>query len=78
MTIYLYTCRHSDPSDLAQTFEKVYSSLIYAGQEGVPKETELNYHSAIQGAKAPPEGYPPTQPLVITPPPLNPGNQYQS
>jgi general secretion pathway protein D len=73
MTIYLYTCRHSDPSDLAQTLEKVYSSLIYAGQEGVPRETELNYHSAIQGAQSPPAGYPPTQPLVITPPPLNPG-----
>ncbi|HEY5234725.1 MAG TPA: hypothetical protein VIJ14_00995, partial [Rhabdochlamydiaceae bacterium] len=73
MTIYLYTCRHSDPSDLAQTLEKVYSSLIYAGQEGVPQETEFNYHSVIQGAKSPPEGYPPTQPLVITPPPLNPG-----
>ncbi len=73
MTIYIYTCRHSDPNDLALTLEKVYSSLIYAGQEGVPQETELNYHSTIQGAKAPPEGYPPTQPLVITPPPLNPG-----
>ena len=73
MTIYLYTCRHSDPNDIAQTLEKVYSSLIYAGQEGVPQETEINYHSAIQGAKAPPDGFPPTAPLVITPPPLNPG-----
>lgn len=73
MTIYLYTCRHSDPTDLSQVLEKVYSSLIYAGQEGVPRESEVNYQSAIQGAKAPPEGFPPTQPLVITPPPLHPG-----
>lgn len=73
MTIYLYTCRHSDPSDLALTLEKVYSSLIYAGQEGVPQETELNYHSTVQGAQSPPVGYPPIPPLVITPPPLNPG-----
>ena len=73
MTIYLYTCRHSDPNDLAQTLEKVYSSLIFAAQEGAPRETELNYNSTIQGAKAPPDGYPPAQPLVITPPPLNPG-----
>ncbi len=73
MTIYLYTCRHSDPNDLVQVLEKVYSSLIFAGQEGVPKETEINYNSMIQGAKAPPDGYPPAQPLVITPPPLHPG-----
>ncbi len=73
MTIYIYTCRHSDPTDLAQTLEKVYSSLIFAAQEGVPHETEVNYGSVIQGAKSPPEGYPPTQPLVITPPPLHPG-----
>jgi len=73
MTIYLYTCRHSDPNDLAQVLERVYSSLIFAAQEGAPSETDLNYQSAIQGAKAPPDGYPPAQPLVITPPPLHPG-----
>ncbi len=73
MTIYLYTCRHSDPNDLSQTLEKVYSSLIFAAQEGVPQETDLNYNSVIQGAKAPPDGYPPAPPLVITPPPLHPG-----
>jgi general secretion pathway protein D len=73
MTIYLYTCRHSDPNDLAQVLERVYSSLIFASQEGAPRETELNFNSAIQGAKAPPDGYPPAQPLVITPPPLHPG-----
>jgi general secretion pathway protein D len=73
MTIYHYTCRHSDPNDIAEVLEKVYSSLIFAGQEGVPQESEYTYHSQIQGAKAPPDGYPPAQPLVITPPPLNPG-----
>jgi general secretion pathway protein D len=73
MTIYLYTCRHSDPNDLAQTLQRVYVSLLFAGQESAPKESEINYSSQIQGSKAPPEGYPPMPPLVVTPPPLKPG-----
>jgi general secretion pathway protein D len=75
MTIHLYTCRHSDPTDLAHVLEKVYISLIHANQEGAPKETEVSYSSQIQGSKAPPEGYPPMPPLVVSPPPLKPGNQ---
>jgi general secretion pathway protein D len=73
MTVYLYPCRHSDPSDLAQILEKVYISLLTSNQESAPKETEINYSSQIQGAKAPPDGYPPMAPLVVTPPPLKPG-----
>lgn len=73
MTIYLYTCRHSDPNDLAQTLERVYISLLTANQETAPKETDVNYNSQIQGAKSPPDGYPPMPPLVIQPPPLKPG-----
>ena len=34
MTVFWYTCRHSDPVDLAEVLEKVYTSLIYSGIEG--------------------------------------------
>ncbi|HNA61812.1 MAG TPA: hypothetical protein PKW79_01910 [Rhabdochlamydiaceae bacterium] len=73
MTVHLYTCCHSDPADLAQILEKVYISLLTSNQETAPRETEINYNSQIQGAKAPPEGYPPLAPLVVNPPPLKPG-----
>ncbi len=36
MTIFSYTCRHSDPSEVAEVLEKVYTSLITSG---VPRET---------------------------------------
>lgn len=29
MTVFWYTCAHSDPNDLAEVLEKVYNSLIY-------------------------------------------------
>ncbi len=73
MTIHIYTCRHSDPTDLAAVLEKVYMSLITANQEPVSKETEVSFNSQVQGVKAPPDGYPPMAPLVVQPAPLKPG-----
>ena len=73
MTIHLYTCRHSDPTDLAHVLGKVYVSLLTSNQETAPKETEVSYSSQIQGSRAPPDGYPPMPPLVVSPPPLKPG-----
>ncbi len=73
MTIYLYTCRHSDPTDLAQVLERVYNSLLHSSQESGLKETDLAFNAQVQGTRAPPDGYPPVPPLVITPPPLKPG-----
>lgn len=72
MTIYLYTCRHSDPSDLAHVLEKVYVSLIHANQETTPKETEVSFSSQNPGSRSPADGYPPLAPLVVSPPPLTP------
>ena len=72
MTIYLYTCRHSDPTDLAHVLEKVYLSLIYTNQEA-PRELDANFSSQVQAARPPADGYPPMAPLVVTPPPLKPG-----
>lgn len=72
MTIYLYTCRHSNPDDLAKVLDKVYASLLTSNTEG-QKEAEINY--ASQGAQfKTPDGYSPTPPLVVAPPPLKPGS----
>ncbi len=72
MTIYLYTCRYTDPNDLVKVLEKVYLSLLNAPQEGPTKETDVSF-----GAQSPtgrvPEGYPPTPPLVVSPTPIKPG-----
>lgn len=41
MTLFLYTCRHNDPVDMAEVLEKVYASLIYSkidGQQTTPSE----------------------------------------
>lgn len=72
MTIHLYTCRHSDPTDLSTVLEKVYMSLITAHQEPFSRETEASFSSQSQGVK-PPDGYPSLPPLVVQPAPLKPG-----
>lgn len=38
MTVYWYTCRHSDPVDVANVLERVYLSLIFSGTEAGEKE----------------------------------------
>lgn len=61
MTIYLYSCRHSNPDDLAKVLDKVYASLLTSATEG-QKETEINYASQGAQFKTPPDGYAPTPP----------------
>lgn len=70
MTIFLYSCRHSDPTDLAAVLSKVYSSLLISNPEP-GKEFDLSYTGGGLGARAP-DGYPPSSPLVVAPPPLKP------
>jgi general secretion pathway protein D len=70
MTIFLYTCRHSDPTDLANVLSKVYSSLLISNPEP-GKEFDLSYIGQGIGARGP-DGYPPSSPLVVAPPPLKP------
>ncbi|MEM8727313.1 MAG: secretin N-terminal domain-containing protein [Chlamydiota bacterium] len=41
MTVYWYNCRHSDPIDLAEVLEKVYTALIYSGVEGQEPTPEM-------------------------------------
>jgi general secretion pathway protein D len=73
MTVYLYQCRHSNPEDLSKVLEKVYNSLLVSSTEA-NKETEVNFNSQGPQFKAPPDGYPPSAPLVVAPPPLKVGN----
>lgn len=73
MTVYLYQCRHSNPDDLAKVLEKVYNSLLVSSTEA-NKEMDLSLNTQGPQFKAPPDGYPPTAPLVVAPPPLKVGN----
>jgi general secretion pathway protein D len=73
MTVYLYQCRHSNPEDLSKVLEKVYNSLLVASTEA-NKELDVNYNAQGPQFKAPPDGYPPTAPLVVAPPPLKMGS----
>ncbi|MGL4540828.1 MAG: type II secretion system protein GspD [Candidatus Rhabdochlamydia sp.] len=70
MTVYLYPCRHSSPTDLAQILEKVYTSLLAASSD-TKKEAELNYSAPGSPFRMPPDGYPPVPPLVVAPKPIN-------
>lgn len=38
MTVHWYTCRHSDPVDIANVLEKVYLSLIFSGTDSGERE----------------------------------------
>jgi len=73
MTVYLYQCRHSNPDDLAKVLEKVYNSLLLASSEA-NKELDLTFSSQGPQFKTPPDGFPPTPPLVVAPPPLKAGS----
>jgi general secretion pathway protein D len=74
MTVYLYSCRYSNPDDLAKVLEKVYNSLLLASTEA-NKEVEANFASQGPQFKSPtPDGYTTTPPLVVSPPPLRVGS----
>lgn len=70
MTVFLYTCRHSDPTDLAKVLEKVYLSLLVTSSEN-PKEVDFTYSSQVPAGKSP-DGYPTVPPLIVAPPSLKP------
>ena len=73
MTVYLYPCRNSNPEDLAKVLEKVYASLLLAPTEGI-HESEATVSAQGPQFKSPPDGYPPSAPLVVAPPPLKTGS----
>lgn len=61
MTIYMYTCQHSDPVDLAKTLDRLYLSFLGAGQK--VENTEYNF----QG-----RGFRGDYPLPVPPQPFKP------
>jgi general secretion pathway protein D len=71
ITVFLYSCRHSDPTDLSAVLEKVYNSLLMVSPEP-SKELEVNYQNKNIGPNTP-DGYQPTPPLMIGPKPINSG-----
>jgi len=71
MTLFLYTCRHSDPVELSAVLEKVYESLFMAVPPDKRDNVDISY--AYKGGQPrPPDGYQTTPPLVVSPPPFNP------
>ncbi len=68
MTVFLYSCKHSDPTELAKVLDKVYTSLLYAAPEGENNNYEMNYSIQGPGVK-PPDGYAPNPPALANPPP---------
>ncbi|MDN3508876.1 MAG: hypothetical protein P0S93_02455 [Candidatus Neptunochlamydia sp.] len=55
MTFYWYNCRHSDPIDLAEVLEKVYTALIYSGVEGQEPTPEMHPIPSTRPNEPPPE-----------------------
>jgi general secretion pathway protein D len=72
MTVHVYSCRHSDPNDLAKVLEKVYNALLVSSTEN-RESYDLSYSSFGNQFKTP-DGYSPSQPLPVTPQPLHPGS----
>lgn len=70
MTVFWYTCRHSDPIEISEVMEKVYASLIYSGIEG---EEPIPHYSPMPPTRPlnPDQGGP-SNPASYGPPPYSP------
>jgi general secretion pathway protein D len=75
MTVFWYTCKHSDPSEVAEVLEKIYTSLIATGTTSGKEEPS-------KPSNQPPPLRPPleklmkddnTSQLVVNPPPAQAG-----
>ena len=71
MVVYWYTCRHSDPFDIAEVLEKIYLSLIYSKAEG---EGEVKSELLEKNSSAKPiqDPAPQLSPPTYGPPPYSP------
>ncbi|MBI3211168.1 MAG: type II secretion system protein GspD, partial [Simkania negevensis] len=75
MTVFWYTCRHSDPIEVAEVLEKVYASLLYSGVEGERPNPEAHPLPPTRSEKPAPDGKfnppnygPPPYSSVVNPP----------
>lgn len=75
MTVHLYTCRHSDPTDLSKVLEKVYSALLVSSLDG-KENIDFLYNQQGMPFRTP-DGYSPAAPLPVAPPPLKSGGSVQ-
>ncbi|MES2200345.1 MAG: hypothetical protein V4489_09300 [Chlamydiota bacterium] len=76
MTVHLYTCRHSDPTDLSKILEKVYSALLVASTD-VKESTDFSYNQQGFPFRTP-DGYSPAAPMPVAPTPLKNGSSAQA
>lgn len=75
MTVFVYSCRHSDPNDLAKVLEKVYSAIVSSGTD---TRDNIDYSYTQQGLPyRTPDGYAPSAPMPVAPPPLKNGTTAQ-
>jgi general secretion pathway protein D len=75
MTVFVYSCRHSDPNDLSKVLEKVYSAIV---SSPVDVRESVDYSYSQQGVPyRTPDGYAPAAPMPIAPPPLKNGTMSQ-
>jgi len=65
MTVYWYSCRHSDPIEVSEVLEKVYFSLIYTGVEG---QSEVTASGESATPVPPPFQVDPDRPIQFSPP----------
>ena len=70
MTVFSYTCRHSDPLEVADVLEKVYTSLIYSGIRGEEPKPQTNPLPPTRSLD--PETGQPVVPPLYGPPPYSP------
>lgn len=67
LTVYWYTCSHSNPVDLAEILQQVYGSLMYSKLEG----------SSSKASDAAGDGFDSGFPAEMMPPPADPsGNSF--
>lgn len=79
MTVHWYTCRHSDPVDIANVLEKVYLSLIFSGTDSGEKELmdrefpNMGPDLNLEFPQPPITYGPPGPPPIVTAPMVVPG-----
>ncbi len=70
MTVYWYTCRHSDPIDVADVLEKVYLTLICTSMEDKVEAMQLMQPEKEPQLKFTPKIYGPPGPTPVVNPPV--------
>ncbi len=67
MTVYWYKCRHSDPIDISDVLEKVYTTLTCGVPGSGTEEVQKTKKPSIPKFEPPTYGPPPTPPVVHPP-----------